>query len=74
MEHDSEFWTQFAGSSSANILMVIVAGLFYGVRKLCERESRCKSHIHCCCLDLDVRDKTIRDNPLDADGKAVVEV
>ena len=65
---DSEFWNQFAGSSSANVLMIVLAGLFMGLRKLCNRESRCKSHIHCCCLDLDVRDKTIREVPEISDG------
>ena len=65
---ESEFWNQFAGSSSANVLVIVLAGLFMGLRKLCNRESRCKSHIHCCCLDLDVRDKTIREVPEISDG------
>ena len=56
----SEFWNQFAGSSSANVLILMLLGLYMGVKKLCNRNSRCKSHIHCCCLDLDVRDKTMR--------------
>lgn len=60
---DSEFWTQFVGSSSANVLTMVAIGLFLGLRKLCNRESKCKSHIHCCCLELDVRDKTIRSQP-----------
>jgi hypothetical protein len=34
--------------------------LYMGVKKLCDRPSKCKSHIHCCCLDLDVQDKTTR--------------
>ena len=60
---DSEFWTQFVGSSSANVLTMVAIGLFLGLRKLCNRESKYKSHIHCCCLELDVRDKTIRSQP-----------
>ena len=60
---DSEFWTQFVGSSSANVLTMVAIGLFLGLKKLCNRESKCKSHIHCCCLELDVRDKTIRSQP-----------
>lgn len=64
---DSEFWNQFAGSSSANLLVVVVVGIFWGVRKLCERKSRCKSHIHCCCLDLDVRDQTLHEDPRKVD-------
>ena len=65
---DSEFWTQFVGSSSANVLTIVAIGLFVGLRKLCNRDSKCKSHIHCCCLDLDVRDKTLRDPPDLTDG------
>ena len=34
-----------------------------GVKKLCNRPSKCKSHIHCCCIELDVADKTIRSLP-----------
>lgn len=69
---ESEFWNQFAGSSSANVLTMIALGIFLGIRKLCNRKSRCKSHIHCCCLDLDVRDTTQRGevamNELAAEG------
>ena len=60
---NSEFWNQFAGSGVANIFMILAVGVYYGVRKLCERDSRCKSHIHCCCLDLDVSDRPLRDQP-----------
>lgn len=60
---DSEFWNQFAGSTSANLLVMVVLGIGWSVRKLCERKTKCKSHVHCCCLDLVVRDQTIRDGP-----------
>lgn len=60
---ETEFWKQFAGSGSANVLTIIAIGLFLGLKKLCNRETRCKSHIHCCCLDLDVRDKTSHERP-----------
>ncbi len=60
---DSEFWNQFVGSSSANVLLVLAVGVFLGIKKLCSRDSKCKSHIHCCCIEFDVRDKTIRDPP-----------
>ena len=65
---ESEFWNQFVGSSSANVFVIVLVGVFMGLRKLCNRDSRCKSHIHCCCLDLDVRDKTIREPPEISDG------
>ena len=65
---NSEFWNQFAGSGTANVFMVLAFGLFMGLKKLCARDSRCKSRIHCCCLDLDVRDRTLRDQPGSTDG------
>ena len=64
---DTEFLNQFAGSSSANLITIVVVGIVLGLRKLCERKSKCKSHVHCCCLDLDVRDQTLRQSPLPAD-------
>ena len=67
---DSEFWTQFVGSGTANVFTILAVGMFLGLRKLCNRESRCKSHIHCCCLDLDVRDKTVRSLPEKTDEGA----
>ena len=60
---NSEFWNQFEGSGVANVFMMLAVGLFYGIRKLCERDSKCKSHIHCCCLDMDVSDRTLRQQP-----------
>ena len=63
MSSETEFWNQFAGSSSANVLVIVLVGIFMGLRKVCNRDSRCKSHIHCCCIDLDVRDKTSRELP-----------
>lgn len=69
---DPEFWKQFAGSGTANIVTVLGIALLMGLRKLCARETRCKSHVHCCCLDLDVRDKTIRNSPETSD-KPMVE-
>ena len=71
---NSEFWNQFAGSGVANVFMMLAVGLFYGIRKLCERDSKCKSHIHCCCIDLDVRDRTLRDQPGSADGSGPAAV
>ena len=64
---DPEFWNQFAGSSSANLITIVGLGFIWGLKKLCERKSKCKSHVHCCCLDLDVRDETLRQSPLPAD-------
>ena len=60
---NSEFWNQFAGSGVANVFMILAVGVYLGIKKLCQRDSKCKSHLHCCCLDLDVRDRTLRDQP-----------
>ena len=61
MESESgELMKQFGGSAMANMAFGIMVMLYLGVKKLCDRPSKCKSHIHCCCIDLDVQDKTIR--------------
>ena len=70
----SEFWNQFAGSSSANVLVIVVLGIVAGIRKLCERKSKCKSHIHCCCLELDIKDQTLRERPDISDDTEMVPV
>ena len=55
---ETQFWDQLAGSGSANLITVVAVGLFLGLRKLCNRNTKCKSHLHCCCLDVDVSDQT----------------
>lgn len=74
---NSEFWDQFVGSGVANVFMMLAVGVYLGVKKLCERDSRCKSRIHCCCLDLSVSDRTLHVQPgapgfSDADGPTQV--
>ena len=59
----SEFMKQFAGSGAANMLTIGALGVFWCVRKLCTRNSRCKSKLHCCCLDVEVVDKTLHEAP-----------
>jgi len=61
----SQFLEQFTGSASANVLCLVLLGVGMGIKKLCARESRCKTHVHCCCLDVDMRDKTIREKPVE---------
>ena len=60
---NTEFWKQFAGSGVANIFMMLAGGVYMGIKKLCERDSRCKSHLHCCCLDVDFADRTLHSKP-----------
>ena len=71
---ETAFWDQLAGSGSANIITIVAVGLFIALRKLCNRNTKCKSHLHCCCLDVDVRDQTLRQQPGAADGRAAATV
>jgi hypothetical protein len=56
----NELMKQFGGSAMANMAFGLMFLLYAGIKKICDRPSKCKSHIHCCCIDLDVQDKTIR--------------
>ena len=72
-----EFGKQFGGSAMANIFTIVLVGLFMGLKKLCSRKSKCKSHIHCPCIDVDIVDQTgntIRTAPEIADGSGPVAV
>ena len=71
---ETQFWDQLAGSGSANLITVVAVGLFLGLRKLCNRKTKCKSHLHCCCLDVDVRDQTLREQPGAAAGPGLAAV
>ena len=44
-----EFMKQFSGSAAANGITVAVFGLFMLLKKMCDRPSKCKSHLHCGC-------------------------
>ena len=52
-----EFLKQFSGSAAANGITIAVVGVLMILKKLCERPSRCKSHLHCPCLDVEVMDR-----------------
>ena len=54
----SEFMKQFGGSAAANALTVAALGVLMLLKKCCDRPSKCKSHIHCPCLDVEVTDRT----------------
>ena len=57
-ELEGEFMKQFGGSAAANLLTVAVLGLLMLLKKACDRPSRCKSHLHCPCIDVEVTDRT----------------
>ena len=62
MENDpqlvGEFSKQFSGSAAANGLTLLILGVLYGLKKCCDRPSRCKSKLHTCCLDIELTDKS----------------
>ena len=64
---DSQLKDQFVGSGLANLVMLMVLGIGWSVRRLCDR-SKCKSHLHCCCLDMDLRDDSYRTNAVDVEN------
>ena len=39
---DEEFIKQFSGSASANVVTFVIVGVFFLLKKLVERPSKCK--------------------------------
>ena len=54
LELTGEFMDQFGGSAAANLVTVAVLGVLVLLKKCCDRPSKCKSHFHCPCLDVEV--------------------
>ena len=66
-----EFGKQFGGSAMANLATMGAVGFLIRLKKLCDRPSKCKSHLHCPCLDVQVLDRSqtsIRGAPKTTDG------
>ena len=57
-ELPGDFMKQFGGSAAANLVTVLALGFLMLLKKRCERPSRCKSHFHCPCLDVEVVDRS----------------
>ena len=58
---DPEFLKQLGGSGAANILTVLLLGIFWCIKKgKCKqpKHSKCKS----CCFELELDQKTLRSN------------
>ena len=73
----SEFMKQFGGSAAANLVTVAVLGVLMLLKKVCDRPSRCKSHLHCPCIDVEVADRrgnTLRTVPKKAAGPNSISV
>ena len=58
LELTGEFMNQFGGSAAANLVTVAVLGVLVLLKKCCDRPSKCKSHFHCPCLDVEVMDRS----------------
>ena len=52
-----EFMKQFGGSAAANGITVAIFGLLMLLKKWCDRPSKCKSRLHCGCLDVEILDR-----------------
>jgi hypothetical protein len=63
MDSESDFVKQFTGSATANLAFGVLFMLYLGLKKFCERDTKCKSKCHTCCLDISVRDSTLREKP-----------
>ena len=71
-----EFMKQFGGSAAANAITLVVLGVLM-ILKVCDRPSRCKSHLHCPCIDVEVSDRsgnTLRSVPKNAAATQLTSV
>ena len=59
MENDNEFWKQFSGSATANIVVIILYGIAKFLQSRC-KHSRCSSDNSCFKCKID-NENTIRD-------------
>ena len=57
-DQNGEFMKQFGGSAAANGITMVILVVLYGLKKICDRPSRCKSKFHSCCLDIEVSDRS----------------
>ena len=54
---------QFSGSASANVVSLVIVGVFFLLKKLVERPSKCKEvKSDCCCCSFDIINQTARDD------------
>ena len=65
----------FVSGMASNGITIVLLGSAWALKKLCSRPSKCKSHIHTCCIDIEVADRsgnTIRQPPITSDEAARV--
>ena len=74
---EGEFMKQFGGSAAANAITMLVFAVLWGLKKCCDRPSRCKSKFHSCCLDIEVADRREtgrKKGPISLDGEGATQV
>jgi len=54
---EDEFAKQFQGSAAANGLTLLFLAVIIGLKKLCDRPTKCKSKCHTGCFDFTMVDK-----------------
>ena len=62
----------FMSGRASNGLTIVLLGTLWALKKLCSRPSKCKTHLHTCCIDIDVADRTgdtIRQVPVTSDER-----
>ena len=62
----------FMSGMASNGLTIVLLGTLWALKKLCSRPSKCKTHLHTCCIDIDVADRTgdtIRQVPVTSDER-----
>ena len=54
---------QFSGSASANVVSLVIVGLFFLLKKCLDKPSKCKEvKSDCCCCSLDIINQTARND------------
>ena len=48
----------FSSGLASNGLTLLGVAILWSLKKLCGRDSKCKTNIHTCCLDVQVADRT----------------
>ena len=73
---EDNFYQNFTGSASANVVTMIVVGLLMILKRCSERNKH--SECHSCCISFEIDNKTIRNDESAAsprsDGESVHEL
>ena len=54
---------QFSGSASANVVSLVIVGMFFLLKKCLDKPSKCKEvKSDCCCCSFDIINQTERND------------